>query len=98
MMQEERTTPDSEGRGDGEPDAGAFIGQQPEWAADSIKDGPQPGEERVAGEATMSLGPAQMAANPDPGWKSPPEGHRHLGVNAGDEVREAGSSTAGEGL
>ena len=59
----------------GEPDGGAFIGQQPEWAADSIPDGPLPHDERVAGYATQSTGEAQRAANPDIGWKEPHEGH-----------------------
>ena len=70
--------------------AGAFLGREPEWAAESIKDGPQRGDERVAGEATQSLGPAKQAANPDAGWERTPEGHRHAETDADEVVRRAG--------
>jgi hypothetical protein len=73
----------------GKPDGGAFIGQQPEWAADSIPDGPLPHDERVAGYATQSTGEAQRAANPDIGWQEPHEGHTTPQEDL-DDVRRAG--------
>ncbi len=71
-------------------DPGAYIGQQPEFAAETIKDGPQRADERVAGEATQSTGVAHRGANPDPGWSDPPEGHRHGPRVSDDDLRSAG--------
>lgn len=71
-------------------DPGAFIGSQPELAADSIPDGPQRGDRRVAGEATQSTGPANRAANPDDGWSDAPAGHREGRAADDDVVKEKG--------
>ena len=71
--------------GDAPQDPGAFIGSQPEFGADSIPDGPQQHDERVAGEATQSTGRGGRAANPDDGWRDAPAGHRE-GQAADDEL------------
>ena len=60
-------------------DPGAYIGHEPELAADRIPGGVRPGDERVAAnQSEPGVPPAQ-----------PPSGHRE--VDAGDDVRrEAG--------
>jgi hypothetical protein len=60
-------------------DPGAYIGQNPERAADSIPGGVQPEDERVAAHSTQS-GPTSAPE---------PSGHRESPVGD-DEVREAG--------
>lgn len=73
-------------------DAGAYLGTGRELAAESIPGGVRSGDERVAGEATESAGTANAGANPDDGWREPPEGHRE-GEPAGDNaVRRAGEN------
>jgi hypothetical protein len=86
----QRRTPREMPEERGERDPGAFIGSQPELAADSIPGGPQPDDERVAGEATQSTGPASRAANPDEGWRDAPEGHREGRAADDDVVKEKG--------
>lgn len=81
MSDDRRSEPEPE-------DAGAFIGSQPEFGADSIPDGPQPDDEHVAGEATQSTGPAGRGANPNEGWRDAPAGHREGRAADDDLVRE----------
>jgi hypothetical protein len=73
------------------PDAGAFIGQEPELGADSIPGGAQRGDERVAGVATRSTGPGAAGDVPEDerGW---PEGHREGPPADDDAVRRAGEN------
>ena len=60
-------------------DPGAYIGHEPELAADRIPGGVRPGDERVAANSS------EPGVPPTP----PPSGHRE--VDAGDdERREAG--------
>jgi len=66
-------------------DPGAYLGNRPELGADSIVGGPQRDDERMAGEATQSTGPAGQGANPDEGWKDGPAGHRE-GRSADDDM------------
>ena len=79
-----------EERRDSDADPGAFIGTGQEWAADTIPDGPQPGDERVAGEATQSSG--EGAAERRLEDEVPPEGHREGAPADSDEVRRAGQN------
>lgn len=74
-------------RRDGEQpaDPGAYLGSQPELGQESIEGGVQRDDERIAGEATQSTGPAGRAANPDEGWRDAPEGHRE-GRGADDDL------------
>ncbi len=74
-----------------ERDAGAYIGNEPELAQDTIRGGLSPKDERVAGEATQSSGPAQQGANPEQGYESPPEGHA-VGLRADDDQRRRAGS------
>jgi hypothetical protein len=84
MTDEQRTD-------EGEPeDAGAYLGSKPELASESIPGGVQRDDERVAGEATQSSGPAQRGANPDEGWREAPEGHREGRSADDDMVRRKG--------
>jgi hypothetical protein len=71
-------------------DPGAYIGQQPESASESVVGGVQRDDERLAGEATQSTGPANRAANPDEGWSDAPEGHREGRKADDDMVRRKG--------
>jgi hypothetical protein len=71
-------------------DQGAYLGSQPELGADSIVGAPQRDDERVAGEATQSTGPAGRGANPDEGWSDSPEGHREGRPADDDMVRRKG--------
>ena len=73
-----------------QPDAGAFLGQGAELGQDTIRGGLQRDDERVAGEATQSSGPAQRGANPDEGWRDAPEGHREGRPADDDMVRRKG--------
>ena len=73
-------------------DPGAFIGHEPELAAETIPGGVQPDDERVAGYASQSSGVGaedeRVQGRPDE-W---PQGHRHGGPDRGedDAIREAG--------
>jgi hypothetical protein len=71
-------------------DAGAFIGNEPELSQETIPGGIQRGDERIAGVATQSTGPANRGANPDEGWSRWPEGHREGSPADDDAVRRKG--------
>jgi hypothetical protein len=71
-------------------DAGAYIGHEPELAAETIPGGIQPGDERIAAGATQSTGPANRGANPDDGWSPWPKGHREGAPADDDAVRRKG--------
>ncbi len=76
---------------EGERDAGAYIGNEPELAEETIRGGLSRKDERVAGEATQSSGPAQQGANPEQGYESPPEGSA-VGLRADDDQRRRAGS------
>ncbi len=66
-------------------DPGAFIGHEPELAAETIPGGVQPGDERVAANSTQSSGEGsqehRVEGRPDE-W---PHGHRHAAPESGDD-------------
>ena len=84
-MTDERRPDDRE-----EADPGAFLGTGGEWAADSIPDGPQPGDERVAGTATQSSGVGALDRHVQ--GDDAPSGHRQGESADDDRVREAGQN------
>jgi hypothetical protein len=61
-------------------DPGAYIGHEPELAADTIPGGIRPDDERVAATQS-SVGPTPLT--------DPPAGHREAAATDGDR-REAG--------
>ena len=63
------------------PDAGAYIGRKPEFAAETIPGGVQPDDERVAAGQTQTG---------EGGDEAPPSGHREGPPATDDTVREAG--------
>ena len=74
----------------GEPDAGAYIGHEPEFAAETIPGGVQDHDERVAGEDSQSsrVGAAdERVQGRDDEW---PRGHRRGDDVSDDDVRRAG--------
>lgn len=64
------------------PDAGAYIGRKPEFAAETIPGGVQPDDERVAAGQTQT--------GEGGGDEAPPSGHREGAPATDDTVREAG--------
>ncbi|CAN5456094.1 hypothetical protein BH20CHL6_BH20CHL6_09040 [soil metagenome] len=71
-------------------DAGAYIGHEPELAAETIPGGVQPDDERVAGTATQSSGAG--AADTRVERDIPPGGHREGEPADDDAVRRAGEN------
>ena len=75
-------------------DQGAFIGHEPEFAAETIPGGVQPSDERVSANATQSSGEGaadQRVEGRDDEW---PTGHRFAGPSDRDDDarREAGQT------
>ncbi|MGI8703395.1 MAG: hypothetical protein ACR2JZ_02640 [Candidatus Limnocylindrales bacterium] len=71
-------------------DPGAYIGHEPELSADTIPDGVQPDDDRIAGNASQSSGTGAGQTNaqePDT-----PEGHRQGSRASDDDVRRAGEN------
>jgi hypothetical protein len=76
--------------GNGFKDPGAYIGHEPEAAAETVPGGVQRKDERVAGTATQSSGAG--AADSRAQEQDEPTGHRE-GANATDDlIREAGQN------
>ncbi len=76
----------------GEPDAGAYIGNEPEFAAETIPGGIQPHDERVAGEDSQSSGAGaadDRVQGRDDDW---PRGHRRGHDVSDADLREAGET------
>ena len=74
----------------GEPDAGAYIGHEPEFAAETIPGGVQEHDERVAGVDSQSSGVGaadERVQGRDDNW---PQGHRRGEDVSDDDVRRAG--------
>lgn len=87
MADQERTDED-------ELDPGAYIGHEPELAAETIPGGVQPADERVAGYASRSSGIGgadHRVEGRDDEW---PQGHRAAQPSDSDDDarREAGRS------
>ena len=73
-------------------DQGAYIGHEPELAAETIPGGVGPDDERVAGYASRSSGTGredQRVEGRDDEW---PQGHSHRspGRDDDDTIRDAG--------
>ena len=66
---------------DGDQDPGAYIGREPERAAETIPGGISRKDERVAAHSTQS---SATAGDPQP------DGHREGGSVTDDTIREAG--------
>jgi hypothetical protein len=78
--------------GEGEPDAGAFIGREPEFAAETIPGGVQQRDERVAAEDSQSSGVGaadERAQGREDAW---PADHRRGDDVSDDDVRRSGDS------
>ena len=75
-------------------DPGAYIGHEPELAADTIPGGVGPEDERVAGTATQSTGVGAETKRPEE--PEEPRGHRHGPRVTDDDVRAAGSQSAAQ--
>lgn len=76
----------------GEPDAGAYIGHEPEFAAETIPGGVGPRDERVAAEDSQSSGVGaadQRMQGREDVW---PGGHRRGDEASDDDVRRAGDN------
>ena len=72
-------------------DPGAYIGHEPEFAAETIPGGLGPKDERVSAIGTQSTGVgAHDKRETDP--YTPPEGHREASKATDDDVRRAGSN------
>ena len=73
---------------------GAYIGHEPELAAETILGGEDPRDERVAGTATQSNGVGEPETRPvEP---EDARGDRHGDRASDDDVRAAGSQSAAE--
>ena len=67
-------------------DPGAYIGHEPEPAADTIPGGVQHKDERVGGTATQSSGEGAIDKRAQD--RGEPSGHRE-GAKASDDIRRA---------
>ncbi len=75
-----------------EPDAGAYIGREPEFAAETIPGGVQPHDERVAGEDSQSSGAGAEDERVQGRTDDWPGGHRRGDDVSDDDLRRAGDS------
>ena len=71
-------------------DPGAYIGREPEAAAETIPGGVQRKDERIAGTATQSSG--EGGADSRAQEVDEPSGHREGPAATDDLVREAGQN------
>ena len=71
-------------------DPGAYIGHEPEFAAETIPGGVQPRDQRVAAVDSQSsgVGAAEKRETDVDAW---PEGHREVRATD-DDVRQAGEN------
>ena len=69
-------------------EAGAYIGREPERAADTIPGGVRHDDERISAGATQSSGSGRPDQRGQP--TSPPSGHRDGPPADDDSVRDAG--------
>ena len=83
MNDDNRPSTRSRHAADDKPDAGAYIGREPEFAAETIPGGVQAHDERIAGEASQSSGVGagnERVQGREDDW---PRGHR-----SGDDTGE----------
>jgi hypothetical protein len=76
----------------GEPDAGAYIGREPEFAAETIPGGIGRRDERVAAEDTQSSGAGAADERVQGRSDAWPGGHRRGDDASDDDVRQAGDN------
>lgn len=72
-------------------DAGAYIGREPEFGAETIPGGIGPKDQRVSAFDTQSTGVGALElreTEPD----ATPEGHREHGTTSDDDIRQAGEN------
>ncbi len=74
------------------PDAGAYIGRKPEFAAETIPGGVRPDDERVAATQSESSGEGAAEHRTDGIVEDTPHGHREGQSADDDEVRRAGEN------
>jgi hypothetical protein len=85
--------PDDNPPGDPAPrplDPGAYIGHEPELAAETIPGGVQDDDERVAAHSTQGTGSGRPEERGQPA--GPPAGHRQGDRLTDDDIREAGQN------
>ena len=77
---------------DNEPhDPGAYIGHEPEFAAETIPGGLGPKDERVSAVGTQSSGVGALEKR-ETQVDVPPEGHREASRASDDDIRRAGDN------
>jgi hypothetical protein len=74
------------------PDAGAYIGRKPEFAAETIPGGVREGDERVAATQSESSGQGAAEHRTDGSDDATPHGHREGDSASDDDVRRAGEN------
>jgi hypothetical protein len=72
-------------------DAGAYIGHEPEFAAETIPGGLGPKDERVSAVGTQSSGVGALEKR-ETQVDVPPAGHREASHATDDDVRRAGDN------
>jgi hypothetical protein len=87
-----RSTPGAPGEDGDKPhwpkDAGAYIGHEPERAADELPEKPRDDDERIAAHSTQGTGAGRPDVRGQPGRD--PSGHAEGPAASDDTVREAG--------
>lgn len=74
------------------PDAGAYIGRKPEFAAETIPGGVREGDERVAATQSESSGAGAAEHRTDGVIEDTPHGHREGDSASDDDIRRAGEN------
>ena len=74
-----------------EHDPGAYIGHEPEFAAETIPGGVQAKDERVSALDTQSSGVGALEKR-ETQVDVPPEGHREASKASDDDIRRAGEN------
>jgi hypothetical protein len=73
-------------------DPGAYIGNEPEFASETIPGGVQPDDERVSAADTQSTGEGAAEERQQGRQDEWPEGHRQGQPADDDDVRRAGQA------
>ena len=73
-------------------DGGAYIGREPELAAETIPGGVRPDDERVAAHDTQSSGEGALDERVQGRGDEWPTGHREGGSASDDDVQRAGEN------
>jgi hypothetical protein len=77
---------------EGEPDAGAYIGREPEFASETIPGGVQQRDERISAEDTQSSGVGAADERVQGRRDAWPAGHRRGDDVSDDDVRRSGDN------